>query len=232
MKKSIIIVFAIFFGMQLQAQRAVEKTENVGNNQEISVDFKFANDIRVEQWNKNEVLVKAQVTIDDGEGDSYFSLKSDRSSNQVKIYSDFGGYFKKKSRENSWGNNNNTTEIDYVVYVPNNATIRLKSISGSVEADSFKGSMSTDLISGNVTIKQYQGEMTLKTVSGDLDVTMNKARVDARTVTGTIYSDLDIDQSGRSDRSHGGNKVIGKVNNGDVLLVLKTVSGNIYMRKG
>lgn len=230
MKKLGIIVVVLLLGVTVYGQRNVEKTESVSGSDELFVNFKFADEIKVEQWNRSEIQVKATVTIDNGEGNDYFSLKTDRSGDEVKIYSDFGDYFKQKNR---WDNCNHETDINYVVYVPRNATLRVKSISGDLTSDSFAGTLRTDLVSGDITIKGYNGELRLKTVSGDVDVTMNRARIDARTVTGTIYSDLDIDQGDNKGRkSHGGNKVRGSVNNGTELIVLETVSGNIYMRKG
>jgi len=236
MNKLISIAVVLFFGIQLQAQRAVELTEALKNGQEVYVDFKFADDIKVEQWSGSQLKIEAQVNIDDGEGNDSFSLKVDKSSSRIKIYSDFNNYFDKKwndrKRRSSINNYNSVTDIDYVVYVPANTTIRLKSISGSVFSDSYTGEMITDLISGDVTIKDYNGELRLKTVSGDLDVTMNKARINGKTLTGTIYSDLDIDMEKEGRRSHGHNKIQGNVNNGGDLVVMETVSGNIYMRKG
>lgn len=233
MKKLISIAVVLFFGIQLHAQRAVELTEALKNGQEVYVDFKFADDIKVAQWSGSQIKVEAQVNIDNGEGNDSFSLKVDKSSSRIEISSDFNNYFDKKWKERKRRTNyNSVTDIDYVVYVPANTTIRLKSISGSVYSDSYTGEMITDLISGNVTIKDYNGELHLKTVSGDLDVTMNKAKINAKTLTGTIYSDLDIDMENKGRRSDGHNKVQGNVNNGGDLVVMETVSGNIYMRKG
>jgi len=115
---------------------------------------------------------------------------------------------------------------------PISTTIRLKSISGSVFADNYRGEMITDLISGDVTVKDYDGELRLKTISGDLDITMKNAKIEAKTLTGTIYSDLDIEMENKGKQSHGHNKVKGNVNNGGDLVVMETISGNIYMRKG
>ena len=226
MKKIINLVCVLLVTITVNAQRKVDKSVKVSKNQELFVHFKFAQNIEVKQWNQNRIEVKATVNLNDGEGDKYFSLKTSESSNQVKIYSDFGNYFKRKR---NW-NQNNTTEINYVVYVPKNATLKVKSISGSLEADSYSGDLTTDLISGNITIKKYNGEMQLKTVSGDVDVAISKARINAKTVTGTIYSDLKIDKSYSQNKSYS-SKVRGTVNNGNTELRMTTVSGNIYMRK-
>ena len=108
--------------------------------------------------------------------------------------------------------------------------MRVKSISGSLEADTYSGDLTTDLISGDITIKKYKGEMQLKTVSGDVDVAISKAKVNAKTVTGTIYTDLKIDKKYSQNKSYS-SKVRGTVNNGSIELRMTTVSGNIYMRK-
>ena len=226
MKKIINLAFILLVSVTINAQRKVEKSVKVSNNQELFVHFKFANNIVVKQWNQNKMEVKASVNLNNGDGDKYFNLKTSERNGLVKIYSDFGNYFKKKR---TW-NQNNTTEINYVVYVPQNATLKVKSISGSLEADTYSGELTTDLISGDITIKKYKGEMQLKTVSGDVDVAISKAKVNAKTVTGTIYTDLKIDKKYCQNKSYS-SKVRGTVNNGSIELRMTTVSGNIYMRK-
>lgn len=226
MKKIITAILILLVTITVNAQRKVDKSVSVSSNQELFVHVKFAKNIEVKQWNKNKFEVRATVNINNGEGNKHFSLQTSKSNGQVKINSDFGDYFKRKR---SW-NSNNETNINYVVYVPKNATLKVKSISGSLEADQYTGNLTTDLISGDITIKKYDGELKLKTISGDVDVVVRKAKLNAKTVTGTIYSDLDIDTSYKQNKSYS-SKVRGTVNNGSTPLSLTTVSGNIYMRK-
>ncbi len=226
MKKIIQFAFILLVSITVNAQRKVEKSVRVSNNQELFVHFKFAQKIEVKQWNQNKFEVRATVNLNNGEGNKHFSLKTSESDGVVKIYSDFGDYFKRKR---SWNNNFNT-ELNYVVYVPKNANLEVKSISGSLQADSFNGDLTTNLISGNITIKKYNGKLHLKTISGDVDVAVRKAKINAKTVTGTIYSDLNIDTKYHQNKSYG-SKIKGTVNNGDTPLYLSTISGNIYMRK-
>jgi len=228
--KHIILALCLLIAASALAQRNVEKQEQISKSESVYLNFKFANDIKVEQWNKNEVSIKASVYLDNGEGNDAFSLKTDRSSGVVKIYSDFGDYFEQKQKERKNWTGNRTTEINYVVYVPKGVSLRVKSISGSLEMNTFIGDLRTDLISGDITLKKYDGELRLKTVSGDVDVVIDKALIDASTVTGTIYSDLDIQQN--SKKNYGTIQIKGSVNKGTEPLKLKTVSGDIYMRKG
>jgi len=227
--KTIATIICALVVMTTYAQRKVEKTEKLSSGESVFVDFKFANDIEVQQWDKNEVLVKATVNLNDGEGNEFYSLQSKRRNGTLHIESDFGDYFKKQNKNNNWGGNY-TTRIDYVVFVPKNTNLEVKSISGALTTNSYVGDLTTDLISGDIEVKNYKGELYLKTVSGDVDVTMNNASVDARTVTGTIYSDLEIQNN--SSRNRNNNRVKGTVNGGNGRVQLETVSGDIFMRKG
>jgi len=60
---------------------------------------------------------------------------------------------------------------------------------------------------------------------------MSKAEVNAKTLTGTIYSNLEIDMETKGKRNYGHNKIIGTINNGGNLVKMETVSGDIYLRK-
>ena len=227
MNNVLFILSAILLSGNLFAQKNLEKTEPLTSGETFSVDFKFAEEIQVRQWEKPQVQIQATVNIDDGKGNESFSLISEKSEDKLKIYSDFGDYFEQKNEEKEC--NCNQTEIRYVVFVPKNVNLKITSITGDIIADAFEGILETDLVSGDVQIKKYSGKLRLKTVSGDLDVVLDKANIDAKSVVGIIYSDLDIamEESGNL----GANHVLGSVNNGGPTVALHTVSGNIYMRR-
>ena len=218
--------------VSLHAQKNVEFKDSLSKNQDIYIDFKFAQDITVEHGSTNQIIVKASVDIDEGKGDDAFSFKTNKSSGELKLYSDFGDYFKNKWSDKNRHDCNSTTEINYVVIVPKNVNLRIKSISGSVSIAAFQGDLVTDLISGDVTIKKYNGELRLKTISGALDVTVSKARLNAKSLTGTIYSDLEFEKN-NSNKSYNGshNRVSKQINGGTLPLEMETISGNIYIRK-
>ncbi len=224
------LIFGILFLTGIfssTAQRQVEKTENVSSNTKILVNFKFARNIKVVQWNKNQLLVKATVNLNDGEGNEYFNLKSKKNNNTLTINSDFKDYFKKNSNSS---NCSNTTEINYIVYVPKSNALTVKSISGDLNIIEYHGTLTTDLISGNITIKKQSGKLALKTISGDVDVVIAKAKINAESLTGTIYSNHDIKHDNQK-RNKPQNKIIGTINNGTTPITMETISGNIYIRK-
>lgn len=221
---------------QLQAQKTFEKTIDF-NSEKILAEFKFADDIEVKTWNKKQVYIKAEVDINGGEYTDYFSLKVDNSSSVLQIESDYGELFnlwkreKGSSKKNNWDPCNNLNiDAKYTVYVPANSSFRIKSISGNVTSQDFNGQLQVDIISGNIDIKNYNGNLDLKTVSGDIDINIAKSRLKAETVTGMIYSDKDMEFDQGKNRIVG-SKVTGSF--GDVKndLELKTVSGDIFIRK-
>ncbi len=225
MKKSILIAFFSVCTIAVFAQKKVTENYKLALNQSIQLDLRFAEKIQLQQWDKNELGISATVDIDRGAGNDAFKLKATSSGNSFIVKDDYGNYLEQRK------NTHTNIEISYVIYVPQNAAVFLKSISGNLEAPRFNGQLKTELVSGNVEIKSYQGTLELKTVSGNLDIVVSKAEVDAKTVTGVIYSNLDIAIPEKEKRGVGSH-IRGQVNDGKDLLRLETVSGNIYMRKG
>tara|TARA_B100000678_G_C18184409_1_gene492510 strand:- start:156 stop:851 length:696 start_codon:yes stop_codon:yes gene_type:complete len=230
MKHLIVLTMLILFTSVTQGQRQVEEQFKIAKIEQINLNFKFASEIKVVQWDQKDINIKANVLIESGEGNDAYSLKSETSSKDITIYSDFGDYFKQKNNI-VLNNCDHKTEINYVVYVPKNCRLKIKSITGNVISENFSGKLETDLISGNVELKKYDGELALKTISGNLDITMKKAEIDAKTLTGTIYSDLDINEIKTHKNSSISSRVQGIVSNGSERAKLETISGNIYMRK-
>jgi len=110
--------------------------------------------------------------------------------------------------------------------------LKIKSISGSVEADNYVGVLNLDLISGNITVKKHSKDMHLKTISGDIDIFISDATFEAKTLTGGIYSDLDIDFSkSKKRKSYEPQKIIATINKGTASLKLNTMYGDIFLRK-
>ena len=187
--------------------------------------------MEVQNWNKNEISIQATVTINNNKDNKYFTLKSDKIGKSFTVKSDYGDLFKKNWSKNGVYNNcKNQMDVNLVIYVPKNMELKVKSISGSVDALAYNGQLTLDLISGNITVKKHSKEMNLKTISGDIDVVISDAEFRAETLTGTVYSDLDIDFNNTKKRSFG-SKIIGTVKKGVASLKLKTISGDIFLRK-
>lgn len=240
MKRYILFIGLLLTFSNLTAQKKVTENASSRGINDVYVHVKFADNIEVKNWDKNEISVQATVNINDNEHNDYFSLKASKIGDSYTVKSDYGDFFKKHrnfySRKSDDGDcncyNQNTMDINYVIYVPKNMELKVKSISGDVEADAYVGALNLDLISGNITIKKHSENMFLKTISGDIDVVVSDATFEAKTLSGGVYSDLDIDFSmNKKNKYSGQQKVKGKIRNGTASLELKTISGDIFLRK-
>ena len=122
-----------------------------------------------------------------------------------------------------WGNNSINVSVDYKLWIPDKASITVKSVSGDVKVGAIGGkcdinSVSGDvdvlgaaglkvsLVSGDLTVKNIAGDAFLKTVSGDIDASDIRGSVESDSVSG----DIDLtDVSGA--RSVKGNTVSGEI---------------------
>ena len=243
MKIILLFIGLILTFSNLTAQKKIIKNTKASGINEVYVHVKFADKIEKKNWNKNEISIQAIVNINENKGNEHFSLKEDKVGSTYTITSDYGKLFKKHKKEitithNSKGFNRSNNyankhkiNIDYVIYVPKNMKLKVKSISGNIDALAYKGQLTLDLISGDITIKKQAQIMNLKTISGDIDVVVSDAEFKAETLTGTVYSDLNIDFDKKRKISHGSQKIYGTVKNGTASLKLKTISGDIFLRK-
>lgn len=113
--------------------------------------------------------------------------------------------------------------------------VRMEDVTGPVVANSVSGNV--DMVFQNVN-QQKPSAITL--VSGDVDITLpaqTGANLELASVSGEVYTDFDISlTNGDPDREGlrriGMNRPIeGTINNGGVDIRVKTVSGDIYLRK-
>lgn len=224
----------------LTAQKKVAETKSSFGIDEVFVHVKFANNIEIKQWNKNEISVEATVNIDDNTHNDYFKLEVNQIGKTYTVKSDYGDYFKKYRSYYSYTsdkdgdcncNNQFSNVVNYVIYVPKKMTLKVKSISGNVDTDSYIGFLELDLISGNIDIKKHSDKMKLKTISGDIDLFITDATFEAKTLTGGIYSDLDINFDEKRKNNHGHQKINATINKGTASLELSTISGDIFLRK-
>lgn len=246
MKSLFLFIGLLLTFNNLSAQQKI--TENTKSNgiDDVMVHVKFANNIIIKNWDKKEISVEATVNIDDNEHNDYFSFKTKNVGGHYTVTSDYGEYFKKYrsyySHKHSHDDNKDKKDdkdchshqhnniVNYVIYVPKNMQLKVKSISGDLEADNYVGILQTDLISGNITVKKHSKDMYLKTISGDIDIYVSDATFTAKSLSGGIYSDLDIDFSKNKKKGYG-SKIHAKINNGTASLNLNTISGDIYLRK-
>ncbi len=111
--------------------------------------------------------------------------------------------------------------------------------SGDIKLTNVAGPVVANTVSGDINVKfapMRTGPSAISTVSGDVDVSMpanTKATLKMRSVSGEVYTNFDITMGGSQNnlRHIGGQVVDGSINGGGNPVSLKTVSGDIYVRK-
>ncbi|WP_421874261.1 DUF4097 family beta strand repeat-containing protein [Marinoscillum sp.] len=198
------------------AQTKVTERATVSDQDLLELKFDFADEITVKTWDKQEVYVEVSVSINDGEYDHIFSLEKRETSRSITIEMDKDMWDKIDRKDNncSW-----QTDLYYTVYMPKN-----------MKVDAYT-------ISGDFILTNYPRDMKLKTISGDIDISVPSTEgidFDAKTISGEIYSDLNIAYPEGKDglRQIVGMKVKGRINNGGIPMELETISGDIFLRKG
>lgn len=223
----------------LSAQKTVIKNYKTNRISEVSFNLKFAKDIQVKNWSKNDVKIVAEVNLNNNTANNKFSLQQSITKRTLNIASNYKDFFKKHKHGNVTMIGNCVSEdtkdctkiiVNYVVYLPKHIKVNIKSITGNVKMDKIENAIKTDLISGNIDVKTYTNNMNLKTVSGDIDVVVSNSEFKAQTVTGNVYSNLDITFNKNKKRSYS-TKIAGNIGNGSKKLKLKTVSGDVLLRK-
>jgi lia operon protein LiaG len=110
--------------------------------------------------------------------------------------------------------------------------------SGDIRLTNVAGPVVANTVSGDIQVRfapMRQGPSSISTVSGDVDVSMptsSKATLKLRSISGEIYTDFDLNLKSQDNMQHiGGQVVDGSINGGGNALSLKTVSGDVYVRK-
>ena len=221
-----IIAFCLLFNIQY-AQRIVEESMPLSNNQEVKLEFDFADDIKVYTWDKNEVYIKATVNINNGEDNDKFQFNTRKGSGYVSIESEI------KDLDKMYGNcttiiikdgdttitngGHNKLDLLFEVFLPAKTELTLSTINGDIE------------------LKGLTGPLDISTINGEIDLhipSSHKANIEMSTINGTMYTNFDLDLNDeKNNLCKIGGDVHTKLNGGGVNIDLETINGVIFLRE-
>jgi lia operon protein LiaG len=152
-----------------------------------------------------------------------------------------------------------TRESEYKIKMPENVALEITSgcersndvvvtgmkneidiqICHNIELKDVTGPLVLSTIDGNIDVKfaniNTSKTSSVKSVSGDVDISLpvkTPVNLELNTVSGTIYSDFDFSESKKDLRKIGGNETNYSLNGGGFTFSIKSVSGNVFLRKG
>lgn len=206
------------------SQKVIEKSSPIKETDDLTLDFEFADEIKVSTWSKNEVYIKATISINDNEDNDKFKLELKQRSTGIEFESEIEDMKSLQIRKRFIDDDGHTVicnsvdmDLFFEVKVPENIDLEIKTISGDID------------------IKGVLGKMDINTISGFIDLSLpekHNADLELSTITGGMYSDFDFNNEKNDGYYHyGKNELSKRLNNGGTRIFLETISGDIFIRK-
>ena len=122
-----------------------------------------------------------------------------------------------------WGGDGISVSVDYKVWVPDQAAVEIKSVSGDVEVAPLGGKARIECVSGNVglrgaagaEVKLVSGDLEIEAIAGDAFIKAVSGNIDVKGVKGSVEADAVSGDIELRDIS------------GAATVDVKTVSGNV-----
>lgn len=219
------IVLMVLLCHIINAQSIFETKENTANISKVNLDFKFADSINVRVWNKDEILIKAIVNINNNQNNDKFTFKTEKLGKKILIKSEIKDLNKlgkeKKVKDLETGeiiemNCHIKMDLFFEVFIPQNLSLDIETISGNINSTHTKGN------------QRYH------TISGDIDFNLpEKATVDLemKTISGEMYTNFELTSDKDGLNHFVSSEINTSLNGGGNNIELETISGNIYLRK-
>jgi hypothetical protein len=209
MKNAIIFTICWVLMSHTLAQKTIEKHINFSGKEKLVLNIQIADSIKIHTWNKDEVYAKASVNVNDNEDNDVYETNFNESGKAVEIKASIQDSYLKEKKHCC-----TNTEITWELFIPEKTVFSVETINGDI------------MIDGTTT------EINAKTISGFIDLAMagnRKADLEMKTISGTLYTDLDINTA--SSENSLPVVVKHKLNNGGDQVNLETISGDIFVRK-
>ena len=194
----------------VQAQKIIEKTFAYSDNKDVTLKLQIADSIKITTWDKNEVSVKASISIAENRYNDEYKVDFNDSKDGITVDAKI-----ESKRKNNWNEDSNccNTDIYWEIYVPAKAPIEVETING------------------NIVITGQTGRVKAHSISGFIDLQIPKdLKADFRlsTITGTVYSNI-LDKESVTAKK-GSADFNSRYNGGGTAVDLKTISGDIFLR--
>jgi hypothetical protein len=192
--KWVAVLAGLFFLMGLYAAEATaketyeekfEKTVSLAKDGKVTLR-NITGSIDVKSWNKGEVKIDATKisrasTLEKAkENAGLVKIEVEKDGNTLHIktkYPDGGRIFRSRSMNVS---------VKYSLVIPAKASIKVGSVTGSVDLEKIGGAVNVDIVTGAITVKQADKGVDCETVTGKIELQNITGDVFMETVTGKI----------------------------------------------
>lgn len=220
------LLLSIFVESSDKGERIVKMNERITNEKKVSMDFDFADEIKISSWNRNEISVEVSVNINDNDNNENYTIKSKRDAGIIYFDSKINGMNRIRKRVSTVRRENGKNvlvssdnvefDIYYNIKVPNNISVEVSTITGNIE------------------IRNTDDNIKAKSISGDVDLSWREksgADFSLSTISGDMYSDLNFKSETDDTKKYGLYKLNTIYKSGGKSINLKSISGDIFIRK-
>jgi LysM repeat protein len=223
------------------SQTSVNKTIAVQPGQKIRMNFDYPKLIKVSTWNKNEISITGEVSVNGGENDDAFSLESSTSGNEVSITGEMRNLKSLPHHVTIWNDGQKMTfktKADYKKYTEEHGR-NYESMNWGTDIEIYleikvPENMETQVLStyGTIEIKNFAGPLTAESTYGGVDAALSEKSIGelkVETGYGQFYTNFDFKFSGKElgDFHSVVNAKPGKGPN----YSFESKYGNVYLRK-
>lgn len=206
----ILVGLCSLFAFAATAQTVVTKSYAVKPGDKVELNFDYPKTVRVSTWDKNEVSVVANVTINGGENDNAFVLENSNENGVVSIKNNIkdmkdlprrytvyrdGKKTVYRSKEDFYAAGRMSGATSYSEGVDMEITVEVKV---PANTNTFIGAKY-----GMVEMVNFNGPATVNATYGGIDATVSQAntgRLKATTHYGKIYTNLDLKITDKENR--------------------------------
>lgn len=239
--KTMLTSIIVLTSLAIFAQTKINKTIAVKPGQTIKMKFDYPDLIKVSTWDKNEISVHGDVSINGGENDDAFNLDLTSEGNDVLINGEVHNLNSLPHRVTIWNNGQKMsfkTKEDYRKYA-NEHGKNYNGMSDGVDMDIFlvimvPANVETKILStyGTIEIKNFNGPLVAESTYGGVDAALNEKSVgdlQAETNYGEVFTNFDYKfKDGELGDFH--TVVKGKPGSGP-RYTFESTYGNVYLRK-
>ena len=214
----------------------------LGSRDRLTVDGRTNGGIRVEGWDRDEILIRARV---------HAQAESEEAAREIvgDIRLDTGGTIEadgpRTGRHEWWS-------VSYRIFVPRNSDLDLTTLNGGIRITDVSGDISFRATNGGVSLDGLSGDVSGSTTNGGLNVELTgeewegagmdvrttnggvkinvpdgySAHIESGTVNGAVRIDFPITVQGRIDR-----RISADLGRGGKTIRAVTTNGGVVIRR-
>jgi DUF4097 and DUF4098 domain-containing protein YvlB len=242
-----ILSLASISSVYAEVKDTIEKSIVVGEQ----TSLRLANingGVDIQGWSNDEIRITAIVTAENQTDRDRIKLEFSESSRGVSVETTY-------QKKSSWGHNNSSGKVDYIVMVPfGTALTDIELVNGSLVIDKVQGDIKANTVNGTISVQGLAANLELNSVNGSINATYQQVdnnidSVELTTVNGSIklYMPGELNATINAETMHGsidtafglssdkkmfsGRHLSGTVGSGDITINLESVNGSIKVLK-